>query len=157
MPGKRFLRRRGRIRICLLASVLIVCISISRLCSSRDAAKACIKDRCFSLELAITSQEHSRGLMFRQALGQDQAMLFVYNDEQPRAFWMKNTYIPLDIIWIDSSRRVVGVAAQAQPCLKEACPLYRSQDPVQYVLEVNAGIAEEIGLEQGDQFCFDIK
>ena len=76
-------------------------------------------------------------------------MLFVYDEEIKSKFWMKNTLIPLDIIWLDSDLNVVHVA-NAVPCVTEECELYGPDlEKAQYVLEVNSGISKNIGLEKG--------
>lgn len=77
-------------------------------------------------------------------------MLFIFAGEAMRSFWMKNTRIPLDIIYIDNEFRIVSVARDARPCRTPQCPGYPSRGPARYVLELNAGIADEIGVQPGD-------
>lgn len=73
-------------------------------------------------------------------------MLFVYDEEKKYSFWMKNTLIPLDIIWIDKDHRVVDVQT-VQPCKTEHCPSFTPKEQAQYILEINAGIAERAGIK----------
>jgi uncharacterized membrane protein (UPF0127 family) len=105
------------------------------------------KDVKVEAELALTSQEQSRGLMFRkQPMGDDNGMLFVYSKEGRHNFWMKNTYIPLDMLFIDSKSRIVGIVRNAEP----HTTVSRSVDkPSQYVLEVDGGWCERHGANLG--------
>lgn len=80
----------------------------------------------------------------------DQGMLFVFPREQPLAFWMKNTLIPLDILYFDAQLRLVSVARNVPPCKSAVCPSYPSAGPGQYTLELNAGVAETLGVRRGD-------
>jgi uncharacterized membrane protein (UPF0127 family) len=98
------------------------------------------------LEIARTPQERAQGLMGRAALEDDQAMLFVYMDEAPRAFWMKDTPSSLDIIFINAAGRIVSIGAGAIPFDEAPIP---SASPARYVLEVAAGRAEALGLRAG--------
>lgn len=110
-----------------------------------------LKGRQFRVELALTRDEQAMGLMFRESLPPDAGMLFVFAQEAPRSFWMKNTRIPLDILYFDAALRLVSVAERARPCAVQRCPGYPSEGPARYVLELNAGRASELGLEPGDE------
>lgn len=101
----------------------------------------------YFLEIADVSTERSRGLMDRRILTDAFGMLFVFEREKPQSFWMKNTYIPLDIIYIDSNGQVVSIAKDTEPLSTESLP---SAGPAQYVLELPAGQSNAIGLEAGD-------
>ena len=101
----------------------------------------------FSVELADTDPEREKGLMYRRFLPPDRGMLFDFKREEPVMFWMKNTYIPLDMIFISKSGIVTGVAADAEPMSERLIP---STGPCYAVLEVNAGVAARIGLRPGD-------
>jgi uncharacterized membrane protein (UPF0127 family) len=100
----------------------------------------------FKVELAVTPEEQSRGLMFRKNLASDGGMLFVNKGDELRSFWMKNTYIPLDILFINSSNEVKHIHYGAKPLDETSI---HSQYPVQYVLEVNAGKARRCNIRQG--------
>ena len=106
----------------------------------------------FTVEIANTDATRERGLMFRTHMANDHGMLFVYSDAQPRYFWMKNTLIPLDIIFFDAHQRLINVSADTPPCKTEQCPTYTSAAPAQYVLELNAGMAKKLGLKPGERF-----
>jgi uncharacterized protein len=103
----------------------------------------------FMVEVASDDRSRMRGLMFRDELPRDHGMLFVFEQELPLAFWMKNTRIPLDILYFDGQRRLVSVSANAPPCTTPYCPQYPSTGPARYVLELNAGLADELGLATG--------
>ena len=94
--------------------------------------------------------------MFRESLPENSGMLFIFPDSSPRSFWMKNTLIPLDMIWIDESKKIVGITENVQPCKADPCPSYPSGKPVKYVLEVNAGFAERKGIKENDSVEFDL-
>jgi YVTN family beta-propeller protein len=103
------------------------------------------------VEVTDDLEESMRGLMFRIHLPWNAGMLFPYSDEEPRTFWMKNTLIPLDMIFIDSSSKIVEIKENVPPCEQEECPTYPSVEPAQYVLEVNAGFVQEKGVKVGDR------
>lgn len=105
-------------------------------------------------ELAITPAEREKGLMFRKSLAPDQGMLFVFEEEDFYSFWMKNTLIPLDIIWLNANRQIVHIEKNVPPCTADPCPSYSSPYPALYVLELKAGQAEENGLKPFDQLSF---
>jgi len=100
----------------------------------------------FNIEIAQTQQERAKGLMFRESMPDNHGMLFVFEKDAPLAFWMKNTLIPLDMVFIDENLSVVDVLA-ASPCKEDPCPNYRSHG--RYVLEINAGLAEKYGIKNG--------
>lgn len=98
-------------------------------------------------ELAVTPPERERGLMFRERLEPDQGMLFVFEEEDLYSFWMKNTLIPLDIIWLNSHRQIVHIEKNVPPCTHDPCPGYMPRQPALYVLELKAGQAEANNLQ----------
>ena len=100
------------------------------------------------IEIADDEYHTQTGLMYRDVLGQDQAMLFVFPEEGLRSFYMKNTKIALDIIYIDADKKIVSFQNNAQPFSETSLP---SNVPAQYVLEINAGLAEQWQLEVGDK------
>ncbi len=103
-------------------------------------------------EIADDREERSQGLMHRENLPRDRGMLFVYEVEGNYAFWMKDTSIPLDMIFIDKAQRVVGVVERAQPHTTEPRSV---SSPSRYILEVNGGWAEEHQVTIGDRVDFD--
>jgi len=109
----------------------------------------------YRVEVADDPQERARGLMFRDRLEAGQGMLFIHDREEPQAYWMKNTRIPLDILYFDASRRLVAQQRDVPPCsLGNACPSYPSRAPALYVLELNAGEATRLQLREGIELRF---
>jgi len=108
-----------------------------------------------NLELAITPAEQAKGLMHREYLAEDRGMLFIFEYEQMQSFWMKNTLIPLDMIFIDSDDKIVDIMT-AEPCEKEPCKSYTPKAEAKYVLEVNAGFAEKHNIEIGEEAKLNI-
>ena len=101
----------------------------------------------FSVEVMRSGPQRERGLMFRRYLPQDRGMLFDFDVERPVMMWMKNTYLPLDMIFIGHTGKVVGLAENTEPLSEKIIP---SGAPAYGVLEVNAGTAARIGLKIGD-------
>ena len=95
-----------------------------------------------NVEVVKEPLEITTGLMFRDKLGTDKGMLFSYGYDDRHTIWMKNMKFPIDILWIDSNNRVVHVAENVEPCVKEPCPVYIPSADSRYVLEVNANFAE---------------
>jgi len=101
----------------------------------------------FHVEVMETPEQHERGLMFRRSMPADSGMLFNFHDPQPVTMWMKNTYIPLDMIFTDQTGKITWIAENAEP-LSEA--LIPSHGPVYAVLEVNAGVVARFKIKIGD-------
>lgn len=108
----------------------------------------------FDVEVATTPAEQAHGLMDRTGMPANHGMLFVFPQDMPLTFWMKDTLIPLDMLFFDGQRRLVAIQANAQPCKADPCRLYPSSVPARYVLELNAGVAARIGARQGDVITF---
>jgi YVTN family beta-propeller protein len=103
------------------------------------------------VEVPDDGEEHMRGLMFRQHLAWNAGMLFAFNSEESRAFWMKNTLIPLDMIFVDDNSEIVDIIENVPPCEQDPCPVYPSEEPARYVLEVNAGFVQQNAVQVGDR------
>jgi uncharacterized membrane protein (UPF0127 family) len=106
------------------------------------------KELRFDIEMATTEAQRQRGLMYRKRLGPYEGMLFDFQQEQPVSFWMKNTLIPLDMVFIAGDGTVKHVHANAVPHSTETIP---SQFPVRGVLEINGGSARLLGIKPGDK------
>ena len=102
----------------------------------------------FTVEIAETREQQNRGLMYRESLAPDRGMIFVYDDESVRGFWMRNTYIPLDIIYIRADGTIAKIHANTLPLSETP---YSSLEPVQTVLEIAGGRAAELGIAEGDR------
>jgi hypothetical protein len=105
----------------------------------------------FDIELAEDAYETQTGLMNRGSMQNNQAMLFIFPDVEMRSFYMKNTLIPLDIIYIDETNKVVSIQKDAKPMDETALP---SQAPAKYVLEINAGLSDQLNIVEGDSISF---
>jgi uncharacterized membrane protein (UPF0127 family) len=106
-------------------------------------------DHRLQVEVAKNAVAQQRGLMYRQSLGKDSGMLFIFDEQQPLTFWMKNTLIPLDILFISSDLVIVDIMTM-QPCTFDPCPVYTSKRPARYALEVNAGYVHAHAIKIGD-------
>ena len=105
----------------------------------------------FRVEVAVTPEEHARGLMYRSQLADDAGMIFVFEEPSIQRFWMKNTLIPLDMIFIGKDRKIVGVVENAAP---ETESERMVGAPSQYVLEIGGGLAARLGIHRGEAVDF---
>lgn len=116
-----------------------------------DLARVTVGSALFQVEVARTPEDRQRGLMFRRKLADDGGMLFV-QPTGPAVFWMKNTYLALDLLYFDADGRLSQIEANVPPCTTPNCPLYSSDTAtVRYVLEINAGEAARRGIRIGDR------
>lgn len=128
----------------LIAGVLFVTYS-----RADPAAEICFENTCALAEVVDTPDTRAQGLMFREALAENEGMFFIFDRVDNYPFWMKNTLIPLDIIWLNESYTIVHIA-QAEPCLKDPCVLYDPHADALYALEMDKGFAEANGISVGD-------
>ncbi|MCB7481140.1 DUF192 domain-containing protein [Christiangramia sediminis] len=103
------------------------------------------------IELAENDYEHQTGLMYRESMEDNQGMLFIYDTERIRSFYMKNTYIPLDIIYYEADSSLVSIQKNATPRDEKSLP---SEGPAQFILEINGGLSDEWGLEKDDKMSY---
>lgn len=103
-----------------------------------------------SAEIAATEAEREQGLMNRRSLGRNAGMIFIFDRPDLHAFWMKNTLIGLDMLWLDKTGKVVSLAESVPPCTADPCPTYPPTAAADYVLEVAAGYAKTHRLKVGD-------
>jgi uncharacterized membrane protein (UPF0127 family) len=159
-PGGPLAFRLGRRRLLAVAAGLILALEGARALAA-DPVPASPEPAAgevhvetvrgtfrFAVELADTADERARGLMFRRELPRDSGMLFDFGRPQPVFMWMKNTFLPLDMIFLDPTGTVVFIALDTRP--HDRTPI-GSDRPVRAVLEVNAGTAQRIGLAEGDR------
>ncbi len=118
--------------------------------------KVCHKNHCFIVEIADNDEERQQWLMYREFMEKNKAMLFIFPITKTYSFWMKNTIIPLDMIWIDEDLNIVDIQT-AQPCKTDTCISYVPQKQSLYVLEINAWLASEHGIEVWDRLEFKLK
>jgi len=145
--------RRGPSRSLIAAPALAIALIAAVACTrvpegSRVTVHAGGGDVAVTVELALTEAEQARGLMWRSELADGAGMLFVFDGEQERGFWMRNTAIPLDIIYIGADATIRSIAAQTKPYSEDTIP---SRGPCSYVLEVPGGWARRHGVRSGDK------
>jgi len=141
------MKKVNLIAISLILASAIIGFSMFLLFYNRTET-VCFRNNCFSIEIADNPASQTLGLMFRKSLAETKGMLFVFSKEDLYPFWMKNTYIPLDIIWLDKNSTVVFIASNTTPqTTKEIIP----SSFALYVLEINAGLTERLGIKIGDK------
>ena len=143
-------------RLLLLLLILIALIAAG--CASpSDKPPSSVKilgsdgDVRLPVEAADSGEERTLGLMWREHLDSDKGMLFMFDDEGYHSFWMKNTLIPLDMIFISGNSTIVDIKEGLQPCTVEDCEIYVPSGRAKYVLEVNAGFVKEKNIKTGDK------
>jgi len=141
---------RAAFRVVRLAVTLLL-LTVATACSADNHAifHTAKGDFGFTIEIADTEAEREKGLMFRTSLAPDAGMLFDYHQEQEAAFWMQNTLIPLDMIFISAKGVVKSIHVNARPMDTTPIP---SGGPIRFVMEIPGGRSEEIGLKVGDRF-----
>ncbi len=105
----------------------------------------------FEVEVADTSAKRTLGLMNRTNMPDNKGMVFVFDVEQIPSFWMKNTLIPLDMIFISADEKIVYIQRNAQPCRTLECDHYKPDKLVKYVVEINGGLADKLGIREGQR------
>jgi uncharacterized membrane protein (UPF0127 family) len=103
-----------------------------------------------AVEIAATDPVRMRGLMFRQYLAENEGMIFVFPKVGFYPFWMKDTLIPLDMLWLDADGRIVSIARSVPPCRADPCPEYSPRAEALYVVELRSGFARRHGVKTGD-------
>ena len=137
---------------CLLLSAY--CLLIVPAAIAAEPKQVCFSDRCVNVEVVATEETRAKGLQERTSMPVDQGMLFIFQDNGLYDFWMKDTLIPLDMIWINDHLKIVGIKESVLPCDADPCPEYKAAGLSRYVLEVNAGYASIYGLKVGDEAVF---
>jgi len=122
-------------------------------CDTFKARKVRIGNTCVTAQVADTPTARQKGLMFIKSMPENRGMLFVFEKDGYYGFWMKNTLFPLDIIWIDSRKKIVAIYQNALPC-KDVCRTVAPEEQCRYALEVNAGFSVKYHLQPGDTVLF---
>ena len=137
---------------------ILLCVLMLATCTSCASSEPSVElgGKTFRVEIADTQEKQALGLMFRDSMPRDEGMIFIFPNEAPRSFWMKNTRIPLDIMYFDKDLKLVSISADTPPCRVSRCPSYPSSKPAMYVLELNAGMAAELGVGPGDLLEIDL-
>ena len=134
-----------------LAVVIFLWVFLISACAAENPKKICFKDSCVLIEIADTEGSRARGLMFRDHLAQDSGMLFIFPFEDIHGFWMKNTLISLDMIWLNKDLRVVDIKSFVPACITPECPSYTPEVKAKFVLELNAGSADSYKIKINDK------
>jgi uncharacterized protein len=151
---KIFMKHKLKKKLSYVLIILLFLLSIAFLCitviKSKEKDRACFDETCFKIEMAQDPVIRTKGLMYREKLDLDRGMLFIFEQEDIYAFWMKNTYIHLDMIWIDKEFVVVDIYKNATPCRETCDPIIPSANAT-YVLEINSGLADKYNIKVGDR------
>jgi uncharacterized membrane protein (UPF0127 family) len=155
MPTRLHVRTPDIARWASLALLLAATLSSTPACAAPSGPRVILesggKTHRVQVELADTDARRQRGLMFRKELPEGRGMLFLFDEEGEHSFWMKDTLIPLDLIFVDSSGRVTGIVARARPLTLEP----RSGGTSRMVLEVPGGWAAAHGVQAGDRMTVE--
>ncbi len=115
-----------------------------------ETAAVCVKNTCVTAEVASTEYDRAKGLMHRETLPYDRAMLFVFDKAARYSFWMMNMRISIDMIWIGDDNKIVDITKNVQPCAAD-CESVKPSSAALYVLETAAGFADKFGIKTGDR------
>ncbi|MCE5231748.1 MAG: DUF192 domain-containing protein [Mizugakiibacter sp.] len=134
----------------VLPLLLLMSIAAGASAAGPQRNYVALRGHRIAVEVANDDASRAQGLMFRDRIATDRGMLFVFADDAPREFWMKNTRIPLDMLFFDADGKLVAVQRDAQPCRQDPCAIYPSNAPARYVLELAGGSAARMGVTVGD-------
>ncbi|MBB4050740.1 hypothetical protein GGR20_000358 [Devosia subaequoris] len=134
--------------VAALASAVLISLPLAA-CSdeTRLVVQSESGDHAFTVEVVDTPETRAQGLMYRQELADDAGMLFDFQEERPVSFWMRNTFIPLDMLFIEADGTILNIHVNARPHDTTSIP---SEGPVQFVLEIPGGRSDELGIAAGD-------
>jgi uncharacterized membrane protein (UPF0127 family) len=136
-------------------TLLFLLLFLSNLYAKEALVKCCMRNFCLNARIADTDAERARGLMGVAGLAENEGMLFVFDKEDIYIFWMKNTLIPLDIIWLDAGKKIVDIREDAMPCIN-SCDSFVPAVKAKYALEVNAGFVLRHKIKVGDTVSFNL-
>jgi len=136
--------------------VILAALALALAAPAQPAPPTCTAPdgTVITLELALTGKDRAMGLMFRESLPASSGMLFVFEENGIYPFWMKNTYISLDLVWLDPSGKVVEVRERTEPCHRDPCRQYEPKAEARAVLELNGGAAAAHGIVPGAALVF---
>ncbi len=145
---------RAAVLLCTLFFALICAGCASAPADASGNPEVKLHGHRIKVEIAADDATREHGLMDRTSMPADHGMLFVFPDSQIRTFWMKNTLIPLDMLFFDADRKLVTLLSDVPPCQADPCATYPSTAPARYVLELNAGTAAKLGVHEGETAKF---
>jgi len=138
----------------IILIMVIVILAVSLFVFYRNEPKVCFEWNCFYVEVVDTPIQREKGLMNRANLEDDEGMLFIFESEGHYPFWMKNTLIPLDMIWIDEDKEIVFIYENALPCEEDPCTVISPSGNAKYVFEINGGLTSKKGIVVGQKLEF---
>ncbi len=141
------------ILITLLISQLTL-ITPSWLSAKTRFTNLYIDQHKFLAEVMSSPEQIEKGMMFRETMSKNFAMLFIFKEEAPRGFWMKNCHVHLDIIYLNRDKEIINIHHNVPPCKADPCRSYYSDKPAQYVVEIKGTLSKKLGLKPGDSFDF---
>ena len=145
---------RGRAAFLVMAALLIVALPLG---AAPDVIPLTLPSgKVMQTELMVSDEDRAMGLMFRESLPKDRALLFVFERLDFHSIWMKNCKFPIDIVWLDENHEAVHVAAAVPPCKREPCPVYQPLRRAAYVIEMNAGAAKKNKVKIGAKVDFTL-
>jgi len=146
------MKKREIITVVIIVAAIV---AIVFLIMNFSKSEVCFRSHCFDVKIADTPELREKGLMFVKSLPEKKGMLFIFPESGKHSFWMKNTLIPLDMIWIDAGKEIVFIKGNVQPCLaNEVCVGIVPNRDAKYVLELKAGSVDRIGLQVSDVLSF---
>ncbi len=149
------LRIKMKLQPLHLICLVFLTASFSVAACNKEFVKVFLPDgMAVTAELAVTDEERQLGLMHREKIEPDQAMLFIFEEKGQHSFWMRNMKFPLDILWLDAEKRIVHIGRNIPPCPRLPCPSYSPEIPALYVLELKAGSADAHQLKMFDRLEF---
>lgn len=132
--------------VCFISAAVVA--GLNAKATGFERSRLLVDGEVFNVELAVTPEERSRGLMFRTEMAQDAGMLFDFGAARDISMWMKNTFISLDMLFVDANGTIVGIEKRTVPQSEAIIP---SPKPVRFVLELNGGAADRMGFEVGEK------
>ncbi len=146
----------------LMAGILLLANSATGLATEHQpnllqGTVSFAQDLVIDVEIAANREQREHGLMGRETLPAKQGMLFVYPDQAERAVWMRNTLLPLDVLFLSAESKIVSILKNLQPCRQQSCPIYSSKAQATYMLEVNAGFVEQNHLAIGQELRLEYR
>lgn len=153
---------QNRIKVILIIAIVVAIILLAWVLNEKQKDRKVVfyqnndKTTEISVKIADEPLEREKGLMYQKALPENRGMLFVFPKEDYYSFWMKNTLIPLDIIFLNKNKNIVSIIKNVPPCKNDFCPLYQPKEKSQYVIEVNAGFCDKYNIHERTRVKFEL-
>ncbi len=149
---------KNKMKILIIFGLLLMVLIFFIISSQKKSDNTvCFEDSCIDVELATTPNERIMGLMNRTNLPENMGMLFIFDEKDIYKLWMKNTLIPLDMIWLDENGKIIYIEKKVQPCYEPTCSAFFPESSSKYALEVNGGYTERHKINVGDKAKINIK